>query len=302
MTHIINESKQNIYTLLHNSQLWLIMTKKLLSIIVIMFIAMISIRLIKFIIQRIFNLRYKATILDRHERTMKKNKTIEKLLISIAKYTIYFLTLVSIFSNLGINLTGLIAGAGLVSVAIGFGAQTLVKDIITGFFIALEDQFSVGDYIQIYNGSNIIAEGTVDVLGLRATKLKSSTGEEWFVPNSQIIQVLNKSMNFSMVTIDMTISSHQDIQQIRQLLKGYLLKLQSTKDYQAVLYSKSKQSLNPKLLGIESIGQNNITLRIIGESEPMKNNLLQRMLNEDLMLFTQKHQIKLVNLSNNFKK
>lgn len=86
-------------------------------------------------------------------------------------YVIYFISLMTILSTLDIDVKGLIAGAGIVGLAVGFGAQNLVRDIITGFFIIFEDQFSVGDYVRI--GS---AEGTVEEIGLRTTKIKSWTG------------------------------------------------------------------------------------------------------------------------------
>lgn len=301
MTQILLEIKQYIHELLYSRMMWLLLGKKIIAIIAIFVIGMISIRLLKILIQRIFNLRYKATMLDSTQRAIKKSKTIEKLLISIARYVVYFVVIVAILSTVGINITGLLAGAGLVSVAVGFGAQTLVKDIITGFFIALEDQFSVGDYIQIYSGSSLIAEGTVDVLGLRATKLKATTGEEWFVPNSQIIQVLNKSMNYSTVSINLTLNNTQDIANIEQKLTQYLKQLQFKTPYKALLSYKNQQVQNPRLLGIDAIASQSITLKMVAEAQPMKNEILYRLLSQDLMTFFNQQQLS-ITLTNNLKK
>ena len=104
----------------------------------------------------------------------------------------------------GIPIKGLLAGAGILGLAVGFGAQSLVKDIISGFFIIFEDQFSVGDYIKINP-----FEGEVLEIGLRTTKLKSKIGELHVIPNGSIIQVTNFSILNSVSIVDVTIPNNR---------------------------------------------------------------------------------------------
>ncbi len=102
----------------------------------------------------------------------RREATLLKLLQNVLTYFIYSMAILMILSTLTINVSAVLAGAGIVGLAVGFGAQSLVKDVITGFFIIFEDQFSVGDVIRVGQ-----FEGTVEEIGLRTTKIKSWTGE-----------------------------------------------------------------------------------------------------------------------------
>ena len=101
-----------------------------------------------------------------------------KLLENTLAYVVYFSAILAILAEFSIDVKGLLAGAGVLGLAVGFGAQSFVKDIITGFFIIFEDQFSVGDYVKIGT-----AEGTVEEIGLRTTKIKAYGGEIHILPN-----------------------------------------------------------------------------------------------------------------------
>ncbi|MDV2887601.1 mechanosensitive ion channel, partial [Alkalihalophilus pseudofirmus] len=114
---------------------------------------------------------------------------------------VYFIALMMVLSVFGIDAKALIAGAGVVGLAVGFGALSLVKDVISGFFIIFEDQFSVGDHIRVGE-----FEGNVETIGLRTTKLKSWTGELHILPNGNITEVTNFSVNNSIAVIDIAIA------------------------------------------------------------------------------------------------
>lgn len=118
----------------------------------------------------------------------KRAATIATLLKSFLRYTIYFVAIVIFLGLLGVNTGTLLAGAGLVGLAISFGAKNLIQDVLTGFFILFEDQFAVGDYITAAGVSGVVEE-----IGLRTTRLKDTGGQVHYIPNGRIFQVTNYS-------------------------------------------------------------------------------------------------------------
>src|SRR5690625_1552052 len=118
-----------------------------------------------------------------------------------------------VLETFGVPVSTLLAGAGVVGLAIGFGAQSLVKDIISGFFIIFEDQFSVGDYIMINS-----LEGTVEEIGLRTTKIESWTGEQHVIPNGDISIVTNYSIHNGISVVEVNVPYENDINEVKRLL------------------------------------------------------------------------------------
>ena len=113
----------------------------------------------------------------------KQKNTLISLLMSVTRYLLFIIAVLMILDNIGVDIGPIIAGAGVIGLAVGFGAQTLVKDLIAGFFIIFEDQFSVGDYVSINNGQ---IKGTVVSVGLRATKIRTWAQHEVVIQNSEI--------------------------------------------------------------------------------------------------------------------
>ena len=115
--------------------------------------------------------------------------TLSKLLRSVTTYVVWFLAVIQILKvGLGVDVTSILAAAGVLGVAVGFGAQSLVKDVITGFFLLFENQFSVGESVTIDGFT-----GSVQELGLRSTKIRSETGDMLTIPNGSIVKVVNHS-------------------------------------------------------------------------------------------------------------
>jgi len=141
--------------------------------------------------------------------------TIFTLLLNIFHYIIMFFWLYAILSVLGVPVGTLIASAGIFSVALGLGAQGFVSDIVTGFFILLEDQFDVGDYVKIET-----VEGTVSAMGLRTTQITSSDGTLNFVPNRKIIIIINQSRNDMRVLIDLHITASTPAPELTKAIEG----------------------------------------------------------------------------------
>src|SRR5690625_5855916 len=142
----------------------------------------------------------------------RREQTLSKLLTNILMYLIAFIVIVMILDILGVPISTLLAGAGVAGLAIGFGAQSLVKDVISGFFIIFEDQFSVGDYILINN-----LEGTVEEIGLRTTKVQSWTGEQHIIPNGDISMVTNYSIHNGISVVEINVTYENDIKQVEVL-------------------------------------------------------------------------------------
>jgi small-conductance mechanosensitive channel len=186
----------------------------------------------------------------------KKNDTLKALTQSILKYVAYFVGIIMILGEMGIDTTSIIATAGIGGLAIGFGAQSLVKDVITGFFIIFEDQYSVGDFIKVDD-----ITGTVDEIGLRVTKLKGFKGDINIIPNGQISRVTNYSRGNSAVIVDVTIAYEADLDRAIQVIDRVIER-----------YAEGNQDIVevPKAIGIVEMDKVGITLRIVGRTLPMK--------------------------------
>ncbi len=227
----------------------------------------------KRVINRVLMLRIKAPL----SNSERRQKTIIKLLQSVLSYLVYFSAIVGILSAVNIQVAGLLAGAGIASVAIAFGAQSLVKDIITGFFIILEDQFGVGDYIRLNT-----AEGTVKEIGLRTTKIVGNTGEQYIIPNGQILDVVNYSVNNSKAIIDMTIGIDADIKKVEKLLTDYL----------KTLPGKYEELVDvPTFLGVQNVVGTEVTIRIIAETKPLQHYGVARIIRRDVKEILEKNGI-----------
>lgn len=268
---------QNAYDTVMNyiidEKMWITLGVNSLKIISIILGAMITVRIARAAITKTFTMRvsltdklqaggYKTYNADRRYRTVLR------LLKSIVGYVVYFIAGVACLSVVGINITGLIAGAGVVGLAIGFGAQSLVKDVITGFFIIFEDQFGVGDYIRLTN-----IEGTVLEIGLRTTKIKGAGGEINIVPNGSITEVINYSINNSTAIIDVSVAYNSDINKAEELIIDYLRTLPQ-KDENIVG--------EPTLLGVQSVVGAEVVLRISVETLPMQHFGISRMIRRDV--------------------
>jgi moderate conductance mechanosensitive channel len=258
-----------------DNEFWLALGQGAIKIVAIMLITYIALKLGRTAIRNIFRVRSKAPL----KFSERREATLLKLLENVLTYVVYFISLMTILSTLGIDIKGLIAGAGIVGLAIGFGAQNLVRDIITGFFIIFEDQFSVGDYVRI--GS---AEGTVEEIGLRTTKIKSWTGELHIFPNGNITEVTNFSIHNSIAVVDVSIAYEENIEEAENVIQELLL----------TLPQKYGDLVNPpELLGVQTLGASDVVIRIVAETLPMKHWYIARMIRKDVKLLLDEHGIEI---------
>src|SRR3954449_497557 len=147
------------------------------------------------------------------ERRRQRAETVGTLLRSATTFVVFGIALVTILGELGVNLTPIIASAGIVGVAVGFGAQNLVRDFLTGIFMILEDQYGVGDVIDLGD-----ATGVVEAVGLRITTVRDVNGTVWYVRNGEIQRVGNKSQGYAVAVIDVPVAHGANIADAIDLL------------------------------------------------------------------------------------
>ncbi|MDR7239119.1 mechanosensitive ion channel family protein [Neobacillus drentensis] len=260
-----------------NEDTWLNLGVDLLKIIAILVITNILIRIGKLMIHNIFKIRNLSPL----NTSDRREETLSKLLDSVLTYVVYFIAFMMILSVLGIDVKALIAGAGVVGLAVGFGAQSLVKDVISGFFIIFEDQFSVGDHVRIGQ-----YEGNVETIGLRTTKIKSWTGEQHILPNGSIIEVTNFSINNSIAVVDIAIAYGEDIARAETVIE-------ETIKFMPAQYEELVKA--PELLGIQTMGATEVVLRVVAETLPMKQAAVSRNIRRDIKLQLDENGIKAPN-------
>lgn len=264
---------EKVWNYFTSEELWDFLLSASFKIVTILVVSYLVIFIGKKVITRIFTLKLKTPI----NQTERRQKTIIKLLHSTLSYLVYFSAIIAILSAVNINIAGLLAGAGIAGLAIGFGAQSLVKDIITGFFIILEDQFGVGDYIRLNT-----AEGTVTEIGLRTTKILGPTGEQFIIPNGQILDVVNFSVNNSKAIIDMQVGIDADIEKVEKLLTEYL----------KTLPKKHEELVDvPSFLGVQNVVGTEVTIRIIAETKPLQHYGVARVIRRDVKEILDKNGI-----------
>ncbi|MEW8987122.1 MAG: mechanosensitive ion channel family protein, partial [Bacillus sp. (in: firmicutes)] len=246
-----------------------------LKIVAIFIIAGIIIRIAKLAIKNIFKVRSLSPL----RTSERRDTTLAKLLQNIVTYVIYFIAFIMMLSTLNINVGPILAGAGVVGLAVGFGAQNLVKDIITGFFIIFEDQFSVGDYVRIGQ-----FEGDVEEIGLRTTKIKGLTGERHIIPNGSILDVTNFSIHNSKAIVDVGIAYEEDIDRAEQVIRELLETLPGK--YEEIIAP-------PQLLGVQTFGPSEVVLRIVAETQPMKHFLVSRAIRKEVKHWLDLHGIEI---------
>ena len=269
--------KEKFSKIFYNSELGFQILEKLITIILIIIIASISVKLCNKLVDYIMLTKDNANKKFKIKSNEKRSETLHKLIRSAIRYTIYFIAFFQILSTLGINTTSIVASAGIASVAIGFGAQSLVKDIISGFFIILEGQFDVGDEVKLYNQAAFIAGGSVMSLGLRSTKIRSGNGEIYFIPNGSINQVINYSLTYNLAEVKFSIHIDKTIDAVEEQIKKVLDIANSSEKYRNLLYKNDKLHMN----NIEQIADNIITLNIVGKARVGKKENVETMLRKD---------------------
>ncbi|MDR1767858.1 MAG: mechanosensitive ion channel family protein [Propionibacteriaceae bacterium] len=203
------------------------------------------------------------------ERYEQRLKTIGTLSGSVVTFTIAVIALITILSLLSVPVAPLLASAGIGGVALGFGAQSLVKDFLAGIAMIIEDQYGVGDLID--TGS---ATGTVEDVGLRVTRLRDATGQVWYVRNGEILRVGNQSQGWSTAVADVPIAPDEDTAKALAALEQAADEVAAEGEFADVLLER------PNVVGVNEMTPYAMTLRIVAKTAPNKHWPVQRALLE----------------------
>ncbi|WDV45870.1 mechanosensitive ion channel family protein [Clostridiaceae bacterium M8S5] len=226
--------------------------KKIAMTLILLILIKISIKAINKIVDKFFEGQQKM----KYKIDDRKSTTFSSIIKSIVRYGIYFIGGVMILDIYEVDISPILATAGIGGLAIGFGAQNFVRDIITGFFILLENQYSVGDYIKINS-----SEGIVEEMTIRSTKIRSFNGDLHIVPNGKVEIVTNKSRGLSRAWVDVSIAYEEDIDNAVESLKKVCDKV-------------AKENVNiiegPTVLGVTNLGDSDVVISVVAKTKPME--------------------------------
>ncbi|TYP57427.1 mechanosensitive ion channel family protein [Thermosediminibacter litoriperuensis] len=219
--------------------------------ILILFLASAVIRVGAGVIDRLFAVKFKKISVDE-----SRMRTLAGLLKSILRYTVYFIAIVVLLETFGVKTTSIITAAGIGGLAIGFGAQSLVKDVISGFFIIFEDYFQIGDYIEAAGVSGIVEE-----MGLRTTKLRDFGGQLHIIPNGEITRVTNHSRGNLRAMVNVRVAYEEDLDRVLKVLE----------EVAGEIRRKRKDIVEgPTVLGVSDLGPTEAVITIWAKTLPMQ--------------------------------
>ncbi len=192
------------------------------------------------------------------ERREQRARTTASVLKSVATAVITAVVLLTLLDVLYIPVAPLLAGASIVGVAAGFGAQSLVKDVISGLFMMVEDQYGVGDVVDLGGAS-----GVVEAVGLRVTRLRGSDGTIWYVRNGEILRVANRSQGWARALLDVAIAHQHDVARAEQVLRDAAAELRQDVQFGPLLLDEPE-------LWVEQVTADGVVLRLVVKTEPLR--------------------------------
>lgn len=215
-------------------------------------------------------------------RIVQRARTIGLVLSNLITAGLLISAVIAILSELGIAIGALAAGAGILGAALGFGAQSLVRDFISGLFIVVEDQYGVGDFVDL--GS---ATGVVESIGLRVTQVRDLEGTVWYVRNGEILRVGNSSQGWSRVILDLPLAYNADLDKTKKVIEEAAAKLAES------LGSKSGLIGKAQVWGIQAIEGESVVFRVVQQVRPSKKDDLARLIRLEVKKAIDKAGIKL---------
>jgi len=220
-----------------------------------------------------FRKKLEGTASITQELNLQRATTLTGALSTALIVVIWALAILMALGQLEANIAPLLASAGVAGVALGFGAQTLVKDTLSGFFILFENQFGVGDNVEIQTPSNRVM-GRVESLTLRVTSLRAFDGTLNFVPNGNILVASNRSKGWARAIVDVRAAYGEDVQHLRSVLEELFTELEGDRTFSEWIHEA------PSVLGVERMGQDALVMRVIADTRPSKVMDVERLLRE----------------------
>ena len=214
-------------------------------------------------------------------RLLQRTRTIGSVLGNLATWGLTFTVISVALSEAGVSPGAIIAGAGILGAGIGFGAQSLVRDLISGLFIVFEDQYGVGDSVDL--GS---ASGVVESVGLRVTQVRDLEGTLWFVRNGEILRVGNQSQGFARVVIDVALAYQTNVSKAQEVLA------------KAAKSVKGKSIAPAEIWGINALSGDQVVIRLVQKTKPEHKDDLARELRLAVKTELDKNKIKLASGAN----
>jgi small-conductance mechanosensitive channel len=199
----------------------------------------------------------RSTLARTSPRSVARARTLAGVAASVVRILVWSVAVLLVLDKIGINLGPLLAGASIVGVAVGFGAQSLVKDFLSGFFILAEDQFGVGDVITVSDTT-----GTVEEVNLRVTRLRGADGTVWFVPNGEIRKVGNSAKDWAKALVDVVVPAGADIAAATAAIDAEAARLRDEAEWSEAFVEA------PEVLGVEAVDTDGITLRVAAKTGP----------------------------------
>ncbi|RLC59655.1 MAG: mechanosensitive ion channel family protein [Chloroflexi bacterium] len=211
---------------------------------------------IPLLIKRTVALRMKGEL---EEEIKKRSDTLCSLLTKIALGIIVILALVTILPEFGINITGMLVGLGIVGIAVGFGAQSLIRDYLSGIFILLEDQYDVGDVVRVAG-----IAGLVEEVGLRRTVLRDLDGIVHSVSNGEIKTASNFTKGYSRVNLNISVAYGEDLDRVIKVINRVCKEMAEEPKWKADFIT------TPQVLRVNNLGDSGIDIKILGDTKPIK--------------------------------
>lgn len=196
-----------------------------------------------------------SPISTRRAQRLEALGTILDSVLSVVVWSIAIFVIIG--STFGISLAPLLAGAGILGIALGFGAQDVVKDFLSGFFIIVEDQYGIGDIVDVGE-----ATGTIESISLRTTRLRAVNGTVWHVPNGEIRRVGNMSQEWSRALLDIEVAYGADIDRVAEVMESVALKMARESEFRDLFLD------DPQVWGVETLGSDSVAIRLVMKTKP----------------------------------
>lgn len=227
-------------------------------------------------------IKYRAHGDSSPEDIKKRQDTIISMLTTLVRFAVWLTAVFTILGRFGIDVTPLLAGASVLGVAVGFGAQSLIKDFLSGLFIILENQYRVGDVVELDGAS-----GTVEHVSIRTTIVRDNDGSVHYIPNGLVQHSINKTMGYSKINFTISVAPGTDIDKLSDIINEVGAKLNDDEKW-------GKKILEaPRFLSIGNFSSAGLEVKIIGKTKPSSQWSVSGELRKRLLSAFKKHGIEL---------